>query len=116
MQVALQGVDLSIMRQQVKRLSQSPARERVGAVAAVHQRQGRLHSWIVQVRKIDRQLIGLEHPLVDDRAGAATGDREAQGVVADAFGIGPFFGPPADHVKLPLEQVSGSRFLATANE
>ena len=38
----LQGVDLAIVRQQVKRLSQSPVRKRVGAVAAVHQGQGRL--------------------------------------------------------------------------
>ena len=77
--VALERVDLAVVGEQVERLGEAPLRERVRAVPAVDQGQGRFHRRDrPRSGKYGLELVGLEHPLVDDRAGAATGDREPE--------------------------------------
>ena len=96
--VALDGVDLAVVRDQPERVGQRPARERVGREPAVHQRDRRLVALVAQVGEEQRQLVGGQHALVGDRAGRQRGD------VQRAAGVdgGPL-GPLAQHEGAPLQ-------------
>ena len=67
--VAAGGVDLAVVRDEAERVRQRPARERVGGEPAVHDAQGRLHTLVTEVGIERVELLGREHPLVDQRAG-----------------------------------------------
>ena len=67
--VALDGVDLAIMRQQTERLRQRPARERVGGEAGMHDGHLGLHAFVGQIQEEGLELHGGEHALVCDGAG-----------------------------------------------
>ena len=96
-QVALQRVDLAVVRQHPERLRQPPAREGVGRIALVVDREGADEARVLQVGVEDADLLGQHHPLVDDRPAAHRADVE----VADP---GPrLLDPPPDHVELALE-------------
>jgi len=64
--VAAQGVDLAVVRDHPVGVRARPAREGVGREPRVHHRQRRLDPVVLEVRVERRQLIGVEHPLVDD--------------------------------------------------
>ena len=72
--VALQRVDLAVVREVPVRVRERPRRERVGGEAAVHQRQRRLDPLVGEVGEELGQLRRGEHALVDE--GAARQRRE----------------------------------------
>ena len=65
--VAAQRVDLAVVRDVAVRVRQRPRRERVRAEALVHQRQRRLDVGIGQIGERAVDLIGDQHPFVDQR-------------------------------------------------
>ena len=90
--VALDGVDLAVVRDEPERVGQRPAREGVGGEPAVHQRDRRLVALVAQVGEELRQLVGGQHALVGDRPGRQRGDVER----AAGVDRGPL-GPLAQH-------------------
>ena len=66
--VALDGVDLSIVRHIAVGVSQGPLGEGVGRETLVHETQGGDASRILQVQKVSAHLIGQEQALVDHGA------------------------------------------------
>ena len=95
--VAHQRVDLAVVGDDAERVRQLPARERVRREAGVHEAHRAREARILQVEEEAADLVGDEHPLVDDRARGERGDVElrARRELADA----------ADHVELALERV-----------
>ena len=67
--VALDGVDLAVVRDQPVGVGQRPAREGVGREARVHQRQLGGEPLVGQVGEERLELAGREHALVDHGAG-----------------------------------------------
>ena len=102
--VAAQRVDLAVVRDVPVRVRERPRRERVRAEPLVHQRERRLEVRIRQIGEHRDDLIGNQHPLVDERLrrqardveGARVGTRRRQAIdrVLDAL---------ADDVQLALE-------------
>jgi hypothetical protein len=100
--VAAQGVDLAVVRDIAVGVRQRPRRERVGAEALVDQRQRRLDVGIEQIGERARDLIGNQHPFVDQRLRRQArdvervppGQRQPIRFVLDAL---------ADDIQLPLE-------------
>ena len=64
--VALEGVDLAIVSQEAKWLSQEPAGERVSAVPLVKKRQGSLKVRVLEVLEEDGELGSYEKAFVGD--------------------------------------------------
>ena len=64
--VALEGVDLAVVRKVPVGVGEGPAREGVGGKAGVHQGQGRVRPLILKIREKGLDLRCGEHPLVDD--------------------------------------------------
>ena len=83
-----------------------PVREGVGRAARVHERQRRLDLVALQVDVELRQLVAVQHALVDDRPRREAGDVEvaALGDVRPAHGLAH---AAPDDVELPLEGVVG---------
>ena len=67
--VAADGVDLAVMRQEAVRVRQLPGREGVGGEALVHQRQRRLGQRVAQVLVEAADLRREQQALVDHRPG-----------------------------------------------
>ena len=88
--VALHGVDLAVVGDEAVRVRQRPTGERVGAEAAVHQRERALHPFVGQVGVERRQLRRGEHALVDD--GAAAERREVGALLGRQFVLDPLAG------------------------
>ena len=101
--VAAQRVDLPVVGDVAVGVRQRPRRERVGAEALVNQRQRRLDVGIEQIGERARDLIGNQHPFVDQRL-----RRQARDVERVPLGqrqpIGLVLDPLADDVQLPLER------------
>ena len=101
--VAPQRVDLPVVGDVAVGVRQRPRREGVGAEALVDQRQRRLDVGIEQIGERARDLIGNQHPLVDQRL-----RRQARDVERVPLGqrqpIGLVLDPLADDVQLPLER------------
>jgi hypothetical protein len=66
--VALDGVDLAVVRDEPERVRQRPAGERVGGEPGVHDRHRGGQPLVGQVGEERVELLGREHALVDDRA------------------------------------------------
>ena len=66
--VALDGVDLSVVGEHPEGMREVPGRKRIGGIALVEYRHRRHEARIEQVGIEDRQLFGQEHALVDQRA------------------------------------------------
>ncbi len=74
--VALDRVDLAVVRDEPERVRQRPRRERVRREAAVHEADRAGEPLVGQVGEELTELIGREHALVDERAApTATGSR-----------------------------------------
>ena len=95
--VAAQGVDLPVVREQPVGMRQLPARERVRRVARVDQGDDRLQPRVDEVGVVPRELQGAEHPLVDQRARGEARNRKVW--------PGRELDHPADDVELPFEGV-----------
>ncbi|MGC0381998.1 hypothetical protein RKD33_002215 [Streptomyces sp. SAI-129] len=66
--VALDRVDLAVVRDEAVRVGERPAREGVGGEAGVHERDRGGEAAVGQVREERLQLAGGQHALVDDGA------------------------------------------------
>ena len=88
--VTLNSVDLTVVGQQAERLSQRPARERVGGEAGVDDGDGGLHALVVQILEEVSELHGGEHALVRDGTGGQGSEVDAYlmlDALADAEGL-----------------------------
>ncbi len=99
--VALHGVDLTVVRQHPVRVRERPARERVRAEARVHERERALEARVAQVGVELAELVGGQHPLVDDDPRAER--REVR--------VGLVLDPLAREVHVPLELVAREAVL-----
>ena len=95
--VAAQRVDLAVVGDHPVRVRELPAREGVGAEAAVDERERGLGPRVLQVGVVAEQLRRREHPLVDHGAARERGDHELR--------AGGDLGHAPDHVELALEGV-----------
>ena len=98
-QIALQGVDLTVVGQHAKRLGQPPLGEGIGRIALVINGKGALKAFVHQIREEHSDLFSQHHTLVDDR----TAGQRRQIKVSD-IGIGSrFLNPATDDIKLTLK-------------
>ena len=95
--VAAQRVDLAVVGDHPVRVRELPAREGVGAEAAVDERERRLGPRVLQVGVVAEQLRRREHPLVDHGPARERRDHELR--------AGGDLGHAPDHVELALEGV-----------
>ena len=75
--VALDGVDLTVVRDEAVRVRERPRRERVGREARVHEGELAGEVRVGQVREERLELAGRQHALVDDGARAERGEVDA---------------------------------------
>ncbi len=68
-EVALDRVDLAVVRDHPVGMRQRPFRESVGREALVHERERRDAALVGEVLVVDADLVGEQQTLVDDRAG-----------------------------------------------
>ena len=114
-EVALDGVDLAVVRHHAVGVGQRPFREGVGREALVHQREGRHRARIGQVLVVAAHLVGQQQALVDDGAAAHAGHvvlaavRQLQRLDRAAGGL-------ADDVELALQRVGHDDVGAAADE
>ena len=78
--VALDSVDLAVVRDEAERMGQRPGREGVGGKARVDERDGGFHVGVAQIGVEVGELRGGEHALVDDGARRERG--KVDGVLA----------------------------------
>ena len=95
--VAHERVDLAVVGDHAIGVRERPARERVRREARVDERHRAGHLRMGQVREEPADLVGDEHPLVDDRARGERGDVEVR--------TGRQLADAADDVELALEGV-----------
>jgi hypothetical protein len=113
--VALDRVDLAVVRHQPVGVGQRPLGEGVGGEALVHQRQRRHEARILQVAVILADLPGQQQALVDD--GARRHRRhEVFLAVLEVQRLDLVAGQLADHIQLALERVSDHHVRAAADE
>ena len=105
--VALQGVDLTIMGQHAEWLGQRPLREGVGGIALVVNRKRTFKALIHQVGIENRHLLGQHHAFVDDRP-----TRQRTDIKIATCG---FLNPATDDVELTLKLFLG-HVLFTADQ
>ena len=63
--IALYGIDLTIMRQHAKWLSQAPLRESIGGIALVINRHRRYEPLITEIREESVNALGQEHAFIN---------------------------------------------------
>ena len=97
--IAGQRVDLAVVAQHAERLCQAPRGEGVGGVALVIDGEVRFEARVDQVRVEGAQLLGQEHPLVDDGAARQRTDVEIGYVVVEYR----LLDTPADDEEVDLE-------------
>ncbi len=114
-EVALDRVDLAVVRDQAVRVRQFPRREGVGREALVHQRDRRHDARIGEVRVIAADLVGEQQALVDHRARR---DRRHEVLLAvlQLQRLDLVAGGLADDVQLALEGVGHHHVGAAADE
>jgi len=71
--VALERVDLAVMRQHAERLRQPPLRKGVGGIALMIDGEIAHEPRVQQIGIEHRHLLGQHHALVDDAAAAQAG-------------------------------------------
>ena len=99
--VAAYRVDLAVVGEHSEGLRQAPGGEGVSRIALVEDREARHEALVQQVRIERRELLGQEHPLVDERAGRERADVEAADVVVQDL----LLDAPADDVEVDLELI-----------
>ncbi len=113
--VAAERVDLAIVADVAVRVRPRPVGERVRAEARMHHRQGGGHRRVVQVREVQRQLPGGEHPLVHERP-----VRQARHIEDTALhevgAANRLLDPFANDVQLALEGVVVAQAVVAADE
>ncbi len=114
-EVALDGVDLAVVRDHAVRVRERPLGEGVGREALVHQRQRRDEARILQVLVVLADLVGQQQALVDHRA-AAHARHVVLAAVRELERLDRARGGLADHVELALERVGHDHVGAAADE
>jgi hypothetical protein len=102
--VAAQRVDLAVVRDEAVGVRAVPGRERVGREALVHEREGRDEQRVGEVVVEGGNLLGEQHPLVDDRPRRQARQVEALGL-RHPGGAHPLLHALADGVEAALERV-----------
>ncbi len=92
--VAHHGVDLAVVRDHPERVRQLPGRERVGGETGVDDRQRAGQPLVVQFGEDQLELLGGQHPLVDQGPAGQRGEIDADLVLH----------PAAQAVRQPLER------------
>jgi hypothetical protein len=103
-QVAPQGVDFAVVRQQPEGLGQLPARKRVGREPRVHHAKGRGDPLVAKVGEVAAHLVGGQLALVHNDFAGERGEVKVRSGRANLFDHG-FFDEPPQHVQLALEVV-----------
>ena len=98
--VALERVDFTVMRQHAERLREPPLREGIGGIPLVIDRERALEPLIHQVRVEHCNLLGEHHAFVDHRAARQRRDIK----LAYTRSCCRFFNATTDHIKLTLER------------
>ena len=113
--VAVDGVDLAVVRHHPERVRQLPRREGVGGKALVHQGQRRGAAQIGQILVVDTHLVGQQQALVDNGARRhrrhEIGVAELQVQVLDAVRR-----TLAQQVQAPLQRILHHHVLAPSDE
>ena len=104
-QVAQQGVDLAVVAEQPHRLGQGPARQGVGAEAAVVHREGHGEARVAQVGVEARQHLRAHHALVNNGAAAEGSEIEVAGGSAPGR-PGPVAAAAAQAEQQPLQGIA----------
>ncbi len=102
--VAAQGVDLAVVGAHAEGLCQVPAGQDVGGEAGVHKGEAGDHAAVLEIGVEDGQLVGGQHPLVDQGPAAEAGEVEA--VPRQADRVAAALDDAAEHVEAPLEEVA----------
>ena len=113
--VAAQRVDLAVVRDVAIGVGAVPARERVGAEARMHERDGGLEARIAQVGEILVELHRQQHPLVDQRLVGQACDIPGLGA-AQRRDTDLVVGTLADDIELALEGLGIRRVSAALDE
>jgi hypothetical protein len=114
-EVALDGVDLAVVRHHPVGVSQRPLREGVGGEALVHQRHGADGARVGQILVVHADLVGQQQALVDDGAAAHAGHvvltavRQLERLDRRGSGL-------ADDVELALQRVGHDDVGPAADE
>ena len=114
--VAAERIDLAVVGDVPVGVGARPAREGVGGEARVNHGEACREPLVPQVRVEGRELVGVQHPLVDERPRGEAGHVEvhAPGYRRAADG---FLHEPADDVELSFERVAlGGRFTPRDEE
>ncbi len=114
-EVALQRIDLAVVRDEAERVRKVPCRERVGGEALVDQRQRGSHALVGKVGIELADLVREQHALVDDRAVRERGDVELARIAEPERPDG-MAGGLAHDVELALEGVAVEAAAARADE
>ena len=101
--VAADRVDFAVVRDVAVRVRKSPAREGVGRESLVHDGDGALDLFVLQVEVVLSDLVGKQQALVDDGARAHR-RHEVLGAVRELQGLNAVGGRLADDVELALER------------
>ena len=113
--VALDGVDLAVVRHIAVGVGQRPLGEGVGGKALVHQTQSRDAALVLQIVEVGAHLIGQQQALVDHGA-AAHADHVILFAVGQLEALDVAAGGLADHIQLALQRVLHDHVVAAADE
>ena len=97
--VAFDGVDLTVVRKHAERLSQAPLREGVGRITLVINRECRFKTCVHQVWIEFRNLLCQHHAFVDDRTAGQRTEIQRRDLCRESC----FLDPTTDDVEFALE-------------
>ena len=100
--VAAQRIDLAVVADIAIGMGPRPVRKGVRAKAGMDHGQSGLNGGVRHVRVINRNLVGLEHPFIDDGLAGKTGNVK-HAALGDGRPFDGVFDALADDVQLPLE-------------
>ena len=112
--VALQRVDLAVVRDVAVRVRERPRRERVGGEPAVHERQRRRQAFVSQVGEELGELGRGEHPLVHE--GPARQRREVHDRVSRRPAVGDLVLAPLAHQEQLAVERDARRTVGVVHE
>jgi hypothetical protein len=102
--VATQRVDLAVVGAEPEGLGQVPAGQHVGGEAGVDHGEPRYGDRVAEVRVEDGELVGGEHPLVDQ--GAAAEARQVEAVPGEPDRVAAPLDDPAEDVEAALQGIA----------
>ena len=113
--VALDGVDLAVVRHIAVGVGQRPLGEGVGGKALVHQAQGRDTTRVFEIAEIGAHLVGQQQALVNHGAAGHAG-HVILFAVLELQVLDGGTGGLANHIQLALQRVLHDHIVAAANK